>query len=97
LAEIVFESPRFGSEGDERALFEWLERIEGVTNVMGHGTKLTIEISEPVSDSALRELIGAFSRYGIEMSRLARLETDGNREWFRAPGAFWHDEVFGRG
>jgi hypothetical protein len=94
MGTLSFEGPRFWSEGDERALFDWLERIESVSGVRGQGTTLTLEIREPVSDAALRELIGLFTRYGIEMSDLARFEAAGNREWFRDRGAFWYENVF---
>src|SRR5512145_2464610 len=91
------EGLRFGSDGDERAFFEWLERIDGLANMRGERTTLEIEVEEPISDRALRELIALFSRYGVGMRDLRYFESESNRSWFRAESAFWHEKVFGSG
>jgi hypothetical protein len=84
------------SPGDERAFFEWAERISCVKKIEGCGEVLRLHVaSRRIAARCLRELIGLFERYGVEMSQLAQFESPANRAWFRAPAAYWHDAVFG--
>jgi hypothetical protein len=93
--ELVLESARFFSDGDERALFEWLERLPSVAHVRGEGTRILVELTEAgVTDSDLRELLALWHRYAGDMRQLRQLETPQNREWFRRPGSFWFTGVF---
>ncbi len=95
MAVLEFECPHFRSAGDERALFDWLERLHGVSRVRGRGTVVRFSLSEPVSDETLREVLGLYWRYGIDPGPLAGMETSENRHWFRAAGTFWYASVFG--
>jgi hypothetical protein len=84
------------SAGDERAFFEWVERIPCVAQVKGAGTQLHIHVRRRrISDACLRELIALFHRYGVAMSQLAQFETSANRGWFSARNKFWYEDVFG--
>ena len=83
------------SHGDERAFFEWLERIPCVTKLDGDGEELHIHVSSSkVTQGCLRELIAAFWRYGVSMPQLAALETATNRKWLRDPSAYWYRSIF---
>lgn len=83
------------SQGDERAFFEWLERIPCVSKLDGEGEELRIHVSgSRLTQGSLRELIAAFRRYGVSMPQLARLETATNRKWFRDPSAYWYRLIF---
>jgi hypothetical protein len=83
------------SQGDERAFFEWLERIPCVSKLNGEGEELHIHVTgSRVTQGSLRELIAAFRRYGVSMPQLARLETATNRKWFRDPAAYWYRSIF---
>jgi len=62
----------FGSSLDEKAFFNWLESIAGVTRVEGRGTGLIIHLrSKRISKAALRELLAIYRRYGGDPRELA--------------------------
>ena len=89
--QLVATGVRYLSQGDETSFFEWLGRIECVQNVRGEGRSLFIELGSPPTDEDLRELIGLFYRYDIDMPQLAGFA---DREWVRNPDAFWHQRLF---
>jgi hypothetical protein len=74
VATIHWSVPiQFGSYGDEKAFFTWLESIGGVTRVEGRGTGLVIHLrSKRISKTALRELVAIYRRYGGEPGELAQ-------------------------
>jgi len=73
-----FESTVYWSEGDERAHFEWLERIPAVDAVRGEGSRLYLSLHEgPLSNNDLRELHAVYRRFGGDRSQLPSLETEG--------------------
>jgi hypothetical protein len=83
------------SQGDERAFFEWVNRISCVLKVVGSGPELRIHVrSRRVSHDCLRELIALFHRYQGAMRQLAQFENPSNRKWFRNPSAYWYRSVF---
>lgn len=85
------------SKGDEDAFFRWLKRIRCVTNFRGVCRELLIEVApDQVDYKALREFIGLFRRYGVDMRQLAVFETTENAEWFRDKQKFWYEPVFGK-
>jgi hypothetical protein len=68
-------SIQFGSYGDEKAFFGWLESIGGVTKVEGRGTGLVIHLrSKRISQTVLRELFAIYRRYGGDLSELANFQ-----------------------
>jgi len=72
-------SIQFGSPGDEKAFFTWLESIGGVTRVEGRGTGLIIHLrSKRISKTALRELAAIFRRYGGDPGELAEFRDSAN-------------------
>jgi hypothetical protein len=92
----VIESPMFHSSGDERAFFYWIAAIACVEEVKGRGTQLSLSFRKPPNNAELRELIGLFARYEIDMGVLAQFRTSRNAAWFADdPAAFWHRRVFG--
>jgi hypothetical protein len=85
------------SPGDERAFFEWVNRIPCVSRLEGEGEELRLHVNgRRVNQTCLRELIALFHRYGVSMGQLAQFETLSNQSWFRNPAAFWYVPVFGR-
>jgi hypothetical protein len=85
------------SQGDERAFFEWLNRIPAVRRVDGVGEELHIHVrSGKIAWRSLRELIALFHRYQGPMAQLAQFENDSNRRQFRDPKAFWFTPVFAK-
>jgi len=89
---------QYYSPGDERAFFEWVQRIRCVVKVDGAGRTLRIHVRRrQISDACLRELLALFHRYGASMKQLAQFETPSNRHWFKDPIKYWHKAVFGAG
>jgi hypothetical protein len=83
------------SSGDERAFFEWVQRISCVAKVEGSGSELRIHVRRRrISDTCLRELLALFHRYGVSMQQLVQFESPSNRHWFRDPIMYWHKAVF---
>lgn len=89
------EPSHFYCQLDEDHFFKWLQAIEGVKEVRGHRTDLTVYLSVSVlSDSALCDLIGLLYRYDVPMAALqAQLKTE-NEHWFKNPDAYWYESVF---
>jgi len=70
-----FEGTTYGSDGDERAHFEWMRRISCVRDVRGEGPRLYMAIAEAeVTTEDLRELKALYRRYEGDVAQLARLD-----------------------
>ena len=71
---FFFESTTYWSDGDERAHFEWMERIPCVQDVLGEGRRVFLKIDESAATADdLRELAALYRRYGGDEAQLARL------------------------
>lgn len=81
----------FGSQLDEKHLFQWAMEIPGVLR----WEQDTLVVRSPLSEASLRDLLALFHRYGIPMPQLAQFLTDKNQSWFTAPRMYWHSKVFG--
>ena len=92
--QIVATGIRYYHEADERAFFEWLDRMAFVREYYGVVKDLIIKLSRFPTDDDLWELIGFCQRYGIDMAQLAKFETVENSIWLRDPKMHWHAEVF---
>lgn len=82
-------------EADERAFFEWLDRMTFVEDYHGIGGDLFINLNRRPTDEDMWELIGLCRRYGVDMTQLAKFETDENTIWLRDPKMVWCQEIFG--
>lgn len=83
------------SQGDERAFFEWAERISCIDKIDGSGEALHLHIRRRrISDSCLRELIALFLRHQGPLEQLAQFENAANRGWFRNRTKVWFRSVF---
>ncbi len=82
----------FGSQLDEKHLFDWAMEIPGVMRWEQDSLVVRNELSQP----SLRELLALFSRYQLPMAQLAQFRTRRNEDWFAAPQAYWHARVFDR-
>lgn len=98
MPDLKLTSIRYYSQGDERAMFEWLDRIPSVEKVWGVGRDLFVRISDAdIPDEDLRELIAVVIRYGADASQLQQFESATNRHWFRDnEQAYWHESIFRR-
>lgn len=81
----------FGSQLDEKHLFEWAVEIPGV--LRWEQDTLVVR-SKRISQPSLRDLLALFHRYGIPMTQLAQFQNDENEKWFTAPHMYWHKKVF---
>ena len=72
---FFLENTLFYSEGDERAHFEWIERIGCIRNVQGHTTRLYLNVDTAmVSRSDYWELVALYRRYGGDLEQLKALD-----------------------
>ncbi|WLI88864.1 hypothetical protein Q4S45_19490 [Massilia sp. R2A-15] len=96
MAELIWTAPmHYYSRSDEAAFFGWLQSIPGVTGIRGQGHELVIRLkSKKLSQTALRELLALYRRYGGDMSELEQFANDTNRSWFQNPDAYWYNAVF---
>ncbi len=95
MAILIVRGPTYYAQGDEDAFFTWLQSIPCVANVGGEGLDVHIALKRTrLSDSDLRELLAIFFRYKLQMSVLARFETERNRHWFCDRQKYWHAKVF---
>ncbi len=94
MDRLVATSVNYFHANDERAFFEWIERVPCVASLDGILCDLFIDLARPPDDADLRELLAIFFRYGIDMRQLARFESDSNRAWLRDPRKFWYARVF---
>jgi hypothetical protein len=85
-------SVRFGSQLDEKHLFEWAMEIPGVLR----WGRDTLVVRTNLSQASLRDLVALFSRYQIPMPQLAQFRTIKNEGWSAAPQMYWHSRVFGK-
>lgn len=94
---ITFPCPNFNCQLDEDHFFQWLKQIEGVKDVRGHLTELTVYLSVlHLADYALRDFIGLFYRYNIEPGVLQSQLTPQNELWFKHPDSYWYTNIFGQ-
>ena len=89
----IREPKPYWSEGDEDWFFKWLEGIPSVISVT-RKDGLNITLKAEVDDFSLRELIGLFTRYEIQMSGLQCFCTTSNQNWFRNTEMFWYQSIF---
>ena len=93
---LIVKGPRYYSLGDEMTFFNWCKSIAAVETIGGSGQDVHIQLKRQPSDRDLRELVGLFFRYNINMKPLVALRTKRNAKWFSEnPDAFWHKKVFG--
>ncbi|MEC3910058.1 hypothetical protein U5A82_06085 [Sphingobium sp. CR2-8] len=85
----------FYHHADERAYFEWLERIPCVASVKGEGSRgLVVKLKRRPGNDDLRQFLALAYRYKLDMKKFAKFETETNREWFRDRRMFWYKHVF---
>jgi hypothetical protein len=76
---FYFEDTVYWSEGDERAHFEWMERVPCVRDVRGEGRRVYLMIDQDeVTEDDVRELSAIYRRYGGDATQLARLNGNKN-------------------
>jgi hypothetical protein len=84
----------FYSEADELSFWDFARRIKGVRKIDGVSDEIHIHVLARLSDASLRDILGLFQRYKIEMRQLRQFATARNSEWFRNENEFWFKKVF---
>lgn len=78
---IVAFTVRYWHLSDERAFFEWLDRMPFVREYRGEVRDLAIELDRDPTYDDLWEMIGFCRRYGIDLRQLEQFVCDENRNW----------------
>ena len=86
----------FFSQLDEGMFFDGLKKISAVKKIEGRGPDLFLSVPSRPSNKALRELLGLFFRYDVDMRQLAHFLTAQNRSWFRDREKYWFKRVFAK-
>ncbi len=98
MARDVFtfrmKEPRFGSNLDEDAFFQWIKRIAGVDQINGiqGGIEVSI-VHSKFDDSSLRELFSLYQRYDLNFAELRIFINESNEEWVNNTSAYWFDKL----
>ncbi len=94
---LICQSVKFYCNKDEAAFFEWIKKIDCIEETSAAGNELYLHIcADDIHEYDLRDLIGLFYRYKIDMKQLKRFLTNENKSWFYDnKKAFWHKKVFG--
>jgi len=79
--QIVASNVRYWHPSDERAFFEWLDRMPFVREYRGVVSDLFIDLSRTPTYNDLWEIIGFCRRYGVDLDQLEKFVTDENRRW----------------
>jgi hypothetical protein len=85
----------FYSEMDEIMFLEWMNRISAIRKIEGLGASIFIYFrSNKISMKSLKELIGLFYRYDIDMKQLQIFLSRDNKAWFNSQTAYWYKKIF---
>lgn len=95
--KLICKSTWFYSMLDEEKFFDWVQNIKSITHCNGIGDELYLYCkSSIIPDEDLREIIGLFYRYKIDMKQLTVFLNKKNKKWFfESPKGYWHRRVFG--
>ena len=94
--KLICKKVIFYFQKDEDAFFEWLKKIKCLDHTSAARDELYLHIKKKnISDDDLRNLIGLFYRYKVNMKQLQIFLNETNKEWFRGkPKGFWYKRVF---
>jgi hypothetical protein len=78
MTKLRCHSVCFYSPADEACFFQFIKQIKAIQRTEGLGEDLFLHIKIPVSEKSLRDLIGLFRRYKIDLSELNQLKNKKN-------------------
>jgi hypothetical protein len=87
----------FYAEADELSFLKWIDGIKAVRRWWYVSDCLYLNVSTRPSQKDLRDLLGLFRRYKMDMRVLAPLRTATTATWFTNPKQPWHKDIFGKG
>ena len=77
---LVCKSVKYHSMIDEDLFFEWIKKIDCITDVNGSGNKILLSIArQNIDNEILYELIALFRRYKINTKQFEAMLDDGSR------------------
>lgn len=79
--QVVATGVRYYTDLDERAFFEWLDRMPFVSGYHGVGRDLFIDLNRNPTYEDLWEIIGFCRRYGVDINQLEKFVAEDNRGW----------------
>lgn len=79
----------YGSANDERAFFEWLERIDGVDAFDGVGSDLYVYVRKNIDEYGLRDLVAIFFRYKVDLTQIPKSVSVEDHSWLLNKEAYW--------
>ncbi|MDR1670211.1 MAG: hypothetical protein LBR43_00595 [Spiroplasmataceae bacterium] len=96
MIRLVCKSVIFHSKIDDDLFFKWIKKIKCISEIEGKGDELYLYVNEEkVDERYLREILGLFCRYNIDMKQLKLFLNNDNKPWFfDNKEAFWHEKVF---
>lgn len=94
---LICKNIKFYDEKDKEAFFEWIKKIDCIDKISSQDNELYLYVcADDIHDYDLRELLGLFYRYKVNMKQLARFSTNNNKYWFfDNKKAYWHKKTFG--
>lgn len=92
MVRLVCSDVTFGSQLDERYLFEWAMQIPGI--LRWEQDTLVVK-SLNLSQASPRDLVALFSPYQIPMKQLAQFRNARNEAWFSSPQMYWYTRILG--
>ena len=96
IIQLICKEVKFYALKDEDAFFEWLTKINCITNISAIGDALYLDLPYVILDDDLRDILALFYRYKIDMQQLKVFLNDTNQSWFyKGTKGYWYDNVFG--
>ena len=86
----------FHAEADELSFFRWIDGIKAVRRWWYETDCLCLNVTTRPSQKDLRDLLGLFQRYEMDMRLLAPLRSATSATWFINPKQPWHQNIFAR-
>ncbi len=92
--QLKIPGPRFGSYLDEKAFFDWIERISGVESIRGEKSEINVVVNmSKFDDNSLRQMLSLYHRYNLNFEGLHVFINKDNQEWVLRPTAYWADRL----
>ena len=91
---LIPEPTPYFCEPDEDHFFAWLQAIPAIKEVVGIPAGLELTIEEPIDKVRFYELVGLFTRYGLDRKCLRSLCEHQSDPWFSDSKNYWHAAVF---
>jgi hypothetical protein len=93
--KIIIPEPRpYYSLLEEKHYFHWLEEIDGVVEITGTNDGIIVGLDRPADRRLLMEVIALLARFELDMSGLASLCREVDKDYFEDKSAYWYIPIF---